>query len=84
MRYEFYWEDGDGEDKSFDVSPVLIDITTSSLGADEPEVIEKLLTEYMKENPDDYNIDEWIEFLQEKGYDAERVLGYDYAINFQL
>lgn len=78
MRYEFYWEDGDGEDTSF------IDITTSSLGADEPEVIEKLLTEYMKENPDDYNIDEWIEFLQEKGYDAERVLGYDYAINFQL
>jgi len=65
--YEFYW--GNHEDEKF-VAEIEADVKT----------VEKLLKKY-KASDEEYNDQEWIEFLQEKGIKA-RILEAEYAIYF--
>lgn len=72
MIYEFHWDDGKERE--------LIEIKSTSAGAEEPEVIEKLLDKYRDGN-DEYNIDDWCSFLVEQGYSV-KLIKKDYSLYF--
>lgn len=60
--YEFYHDDGKGG-------------FVLEINADR-ETVEKLLNEYRGLDPDGYNERGFIDFLKEKGYEVEHVVGY--------
>jgi len=72
MIYRFFWDDGK--------ECMLLEILARSTEAVEPKAIEKLLDEYRKDN-EDYNIDDWCDFLAEHGY-AVRLFKPDYSMYF--
>lgn len=77
MIYQFYWEGGDGLEEMY------MKIGSSTVGADEPEVIKKLMEDYIKIDLDGYNLPDFAKFLKEKGYQVEIIDKlYDYAIEF--
>jgi len=69
--FRFYWDEEE----------CLIAIESSDAAAVEPEAIEKLLDEYRRYDKDEYNIDGWCEYLENRGY-AVRVLKPDYSMSF--
>lgn len=42
----------------------------------ERETVERLLDEYRKSDPDEYNERDFIDFLKEKGYEVKYIVGY--------
>ncbi len=54
--FEFWWDGGE-------------ETSIMQIEADK-KTVEKLLDEYRKSDPENYNIEEWCEFLNEKGIKA--------------
>jgi len=60
--YDFYYDDGK--------TGFVLKINA------ERETVEKLLDEYRGLDPDGYNLDDFMDFLKEKGYEVKYVVGY--------
>ena len=74
MIYNFFWDDGDGKESE------LIEINATSSTAVKQKVIEKLLDSY-RENNDEYNIDDWVKYLERYGYKA-KIISSDHSMYF--
>lgn len=78
MIYEFFWM-VDGNERN-----IYMRIDSCTLGAQEPEIIEKLMLKYIKHNSIDYNIEGFAKYLEKKGYHTKIIKAIsDYALEFR-